>query len=210
MLWEYHRLRHPDAATDVGIVLGCHDIGVADVAAAAWARSRVRWLVVTGATGPASRDRFPDGEARAFADRVTARGVPADAVLIEPDATNTGQNITYSRALLARHGITPAEVSLICMPYMERRAWATCRAQWPEVRAWCVSSGQSLAEYLDLMSQRDGMHPGRVVDMMVGDLQRIIVYPSRGFSVTQDVPERVHDAFTRLIEDGHTSTLLPE
>ncbi|MEQ7127946.1 ElyC/SanA/YdcF family protein [Actinopolymorpha sp. B11F2] len=53
-------------------------------------------------------------------------GVPADAVLVEPAATNTGENITLSRQLLADARIEAANVMVISMAYMERRAYATC------------------------------------------------------------------------------------
>ncbi|GIG67769.1 hypothetical protein Pen01_40640 [Phytomonospora endophytica] len=33
IVWDYHQLHHLATITEVGIVLGCHDIGVADTAA---------------------------------------------------------------------------------------------------------------------------------------------------------------------------------
>ena len=210
VVWEYHQLRHPEVSADIGIVLGCHDIGVADVAAKAFHRGQIPSLVVTGATGPATRERFPDGEAHTFARRLREHGVPTDAVLIEPNATNTGQNITNSKNLLHQRGISPTIVALICMPYMERRAWATCKAQWPQVEPWCISSGQDLAGYLDVMWERDGMEPGEVIEMMIGDLQRIIIYPAKGFTVPQEVPGEVHRAYRHLVKAGYGAKLLPE
>ncbi|MFG1910340.1 ElyC/SanA/YdcF family protein [Kribbella sp. NPDC048928] len=46
------------------------------------------------------------------------------------DPTNTGQNVAYTQELLT----DPIEsVLLISKPYMERRAYATCRKVWPAV-----------------------------------------------------------------------------
>ena len=50
-----------------------------------------------------------------------ALGVPQSAIIIEPEAANTGQNITFSRRVLADAGITPNLVMLISKPYMQRR-----------------------------------------------------------------------------------------
>lgn len=47
-----------------------------------------------------------------------------------------------------------------------------------------------------------------VLDMLVGDLQRVIEYPKLGFAVAQDVPEDVHAAYESLISDGFTSRLI--
>ncbi|NDZ56301.1 hypothetical protein G3I47_03260 [Streptomyces anulatus] len=49
----------------------------------------------------------------------------------------------------------------------------------------------------------------RGLDMLVGDLQRVIEYPKLGFAVEQEIPEDVHAAYERLIRAGFTSRLLP-
>ncbi|MCW8219621.1 YdcF family protein [Streptomyces griseolus] len=54
-------------------------------------------------------------------------GVPAEAILLEPEAGNTGQNSTPSREVLATIGISPTTVMLVSKPYMERRSLATAR-----------------------------------------------------------------------------------
>ncbi|MGW5466288.1 YdcF family protein, partial [Streptomyces sp. NPDC003996] len=47
-----------------------------------------------------------------------------------------------------------------------------------------------------------------VVDMLVGDLQRVIEYPKLGFAVEQEVPRDVHDAYERLLRAGFDSRLI--
>ena len=51
---------------------------------------------------------------------------------------------------------------------------------------------------------------GSVTDMLVGDLQRVIEYPARGFAIAQDVPADVTGAFQRLITAGYDSRLMTE
>lgn len=48
-----------------------------------------------------------------------------------------------------------------------------------------------------------------MIDMMVGDLQRIIEYPERGFAIAQDVPADVLDAYHWLVAAGYDSRLIP-
>jgi hypothetical protein len=47
-----------------------------------------------------------------------------------------------------------------------------------------------------------------VVDMLVGDTQRIEVHAERGFAVPQDLPDDVRAAFDRLVAAGCTSRLI--
>ena len=48
----------------------------------------------------------------------------------------------------------------------------------------------------------------RVVDMLVGDTQRIEVYAERGFAIPQEMPDEVRAAFGRLVAAGYTSRLV--
>lgn len=43
---------------------------------------------------------------------------------------------------------------------------------------------------------------------MVGDLQRIIMYPSRGLQLEQHVPDMVLKAYESLIDAGFTKHLV--
>jgi hypothetical protein len=47
-----------------------------------------------------------------------------------------------------------------------------------------------------------------VIDMLVGDMQRITEYAARGFAIEQDMPAEVQEAFDRLVAAGFTSRLL--
>jgi uncharacterized SAM-binding protein YcdF (DUF218 family) len=202
-IWDYHQMHHPARPCSAGIGLGSHDLGVATLAADLYHAGLFPVLVFTGGNSPTTAARFPRGEAVCFAEHAITLGVPASAVIIEPEAANTGQNIEFSRRSLAATGITVSSVMLISKPYMERRAYATARKAWPEVDVVCTSEHLSLDDYLKAIGD-DKL----VIDMLVGDLQRIIDYPALGFAVPQDVPVRVISAFQRLTARGYDSRLL--
>jgi uncharacterized SAM-binding protein YcdF (DUF218 family) len=202
-IWDYHQMHHPARPCSAGIGLGSHDLGVATLAADLYHAGLFPVLVFTGATSPTTATRFPRGEAVHFAEHATRLGVPASAVIIEPEAANTGQNIEFSRRALAAAGIAVTSVMLICKPYMERLAYATARKTWPEVDAVCASERLSLDDYLKTIGD-DKL----VIDMLAGDLQRIIEYPALGFAVPQDVPPQVMAAYQRLTARGYDSRLL--
>ena len=92
-------------------------------------------LVFTGANSPTTAARFPRGEAVHYAEHAITLGVPPSAIIIEPEAANTGQNIDFARRALAAAQITVSSVLLISKPYMQRRAFATARKLWPDVGA---------------------------------------------------------------------------
>jgi hypothetical protein len=48
-----------------------------------------------------------------------------------------------------------------------------------------------------------------VIDMIVGALQRVLVFPGRDLAIPQDVPQDVAEAYERLVRQGFTSRLMP-
>jgi uncharacterized SAM-binding protein YcdF (DUF218 family) len=204
LLWHYHRLGHEPRPCDAAIGLGSHDIGVATHAAALFRRGFFPVVVFTGASTPTTRHRFPRGEAVHYREHARALGVPDSAILVEPDATNTGANIVNSRAVLAAAGYRPHRVLLISKPYAQRRSLATARRLWPEIEVVCASMPGGFDAYVRSIGDER-----LVVDMMVGDLQRILDYPARGFTVPQEVPAEVLGAYRRLRAAGFVGRAVP-
>jgi uncharacterized SAM-binding protein YcdF (DUF218 family) len=203
IIWQYHQLHHRLRPCEVAIGLGSHDFGVPAYAAELYHAGLFPAMVFTGAINPTHPDRFPRGEAVHFREHALRLGVPDHAILVEPAATNTGQNIVLSRAALTAAGFTAASVMLIAMPYMQRRAYATCRKLWPEVDVVCASQPLEFDDYVKTIGDE-----ALVTNMLVGDLQRVIEYPQLGFAIEQEVPEDVHAAYQRLLDQGFTRRLL--
>jgi hypothetical protein len=81
--------------------------------------------------------------------------------------------------------------------------YATCKHLWPEVDVICSSRPLPLDEYVATIGD-----PQFVIDMLVGDTQRVMVYPALGYAIHQPIPEPVQQAYQRLVDDGYTSRLL--
>ncbi|TDD69751.1 hypothetical protein E1293_35495 [Actinomadura darangshiensis] len=80
-------------------------------------------------------------------------------------------------------------------PYMTRRALATARRQWSEV-AWTVSAPE-------LGFDAFARDERQFVELMVGDLQRMVVYAERGFQVPMPVPAAAWAAYEELVRLGY-------
>ncbi len=203
LLWDYHDMHHDPRRCDVGIGLGSHDPGVAIYIVELFHRTMFPLIVFTGANTPTTVDRFPRGEAIHYRERAIELGVPPEAIRVEPVATNTGQNIQFTRRILADEGVDVRSVLLVCRPYQQRRAFATCQKFWPEVDVTCCSRPLPLDEYIASIGDTK-----RVIDMLVGDTQRITEYPKHGFAIEQEMPPQVQAAYQRLIDAGFTDRLI--
>ncbi|MER6146539.1 YdcF family protein [Streptomyces hirsutus] len=204
-LWDFQQMGHEPRPCSVAIGLGSHDLGVADTTAELYHQGMAPVIVFTGATSRTTRERMPRGEAEHYRERAIELGVPASAILVEPDARNTGENLRFSRALLEARGIPVSSALLVSKPYEERRAYATACKVWPEVEWVSASTPMSFAEYVDSLQD---VH--LVVDMLVGAQQRLEVYPRQGFMIEQQIPDDVAVAYERLKAEGFTSRLVAE
>ncbi len=197
-IWDYHHLNHKLEKSDFILALGSNDLRVAEYAADLWLQGYAPLLVFSGNAGVLTRHRFSKPEAEMFAEIALERGVPEDAILIEAESTNTGENVSFSRRLLESKGINPESLILVQKPYMERRTYATFMKVWPGKRVIVSSPPIPFSEY-----PTEELPKELVINIMVGDLQRIRVYPSRGFQIEQEIPDDVWQAFEKLVELGY-------
>ncbi|GDY20827.1 hypothetical protein LBMAG56_21730 [Verrucomicrobiota bacterium] len=203
VLWNYHRVASPPRAVDVIIGLGSYDLRVARHCADLFKHGFAPVLVFTGAQGNFTRGKWSKTEAEMFADEAVAAGIAREKILIEPQATNTGDNLRFARRLLAERGHRADTVILVAKSQMLRRSLATAAIVWPEVQALTSAPPHSFEE------QPTADHPlDNLIHEMVGDLQRIIEYPRRGFQAPQEMPAEVLAAYTELITRGYTQHLI--
>jgi len=202
-LWEYHHVGHALEKADCIIVLGSHDTRVAEHGAELFLAGWAPLLLFSGHLGSLTSQIWTRSEAEVFADVAARMGVPRDRMRIENRSTNTGENVELSRRLLADEGLDPRKAIAVQKPYMERRTLATFRQRWPELEVIVTSPPISFSAYPTGEIGKDD-----VIQVMVGDLQRLLVYAQKGWSAPQEIPAQVMEAYERLVAAGYTRRLL--
>jgi uncharacterized SAM-binding protein YcdF (DUF218 family) len=190
------------ATADCVIVLGSKYLDVARFAGELCARRRYSLVVFSGNRGRNTAD-LPSTEAETFEWIARPLLPAATRVLLETWATNTGDNIRFSLRLLARHGIEPRDFLLIQNPTMTRRAYTTFAKEQPGVKVTCVSPDRTYDDYL-----ASAIEGRPLIDDLVGNLQRILVYPDLGYQIAQEVPEPVLSAYRFLLSRGFDRQLV--
>ncbi len=206
-LWRYHQLNHELSPADAIVVLCSHDTVVAERAAQLFLDGLAPLVVFSGGLGSITKNLWSEPEANQFARIAVRMGVSADRILIENRSTNTGENVAFTRRLLADRGLDLRRFIVVQKPYMERRAYATFRKVWPEAEVMVTSPRLSLDEYLGRYSH-ERLDADDVISIMVGDLQRIRLYAARGFQIPQEIPDDVWQAYTTLVEAGYDRHLI--
>ncbi|KTC86095.1 hypothetical protein Ldro_2420 [Legionella drozanskii LLAP-1] len=186
---------------DCIIGLGSYDLSVVDRCVELYRNKLAPKLLFCGKFGNWTKGLWEKTEAETFANRAIEMGVPPEDILIEKESTNTGENIKFSRAILAAEANNTKKIVIIAKPNSERRAYATCKKVWPAVEL-VVSSTRKNLEQLPPVQLENLTHE------MVGDLQRIIHYPELGYQIPQNIPDEVMYAYNSLIELGYTGHLM--
>jgi uncharacterized SAM-binding protein YcdF (DUF218 family) len=205
VVWDYHRVHHTLAKADCILVLGSHDTRVAERGAEVFLEGWAPLLVCSGDLGGLTSGIWTRSEAEIFADVAVGKGVPRERILIESRSTNTGENVDFSRQMLAEKGLLPKKAIAVQKPYMERRTLATFGQRWPELEVVVTSPQLDFDAYPTADIRKD-----HVIHIMVGDLQRLLVYGRKGWSVPQDVPPAVREAYEGLVAAGYTRRMLKE
>lgn len=204
-LWDYHHMNHSLAKSDCILALGSHDLRVADRAAELYLEGWAPLVIMSGGLGNFTQDLWTESEADQFAAIAIKKGVPAKSVLIENKSTNTGENILFTQRLLKEKGADPQNFIVVQKPYMERRSYATFKKHWPDKNLIVTSPQISFDDY-----PTEEIPLERVINIMIGDLQRIKFYPAKGFQVYQDIPVEIWNAYERLVQLGFNKHLMKD
>ena len=86
---------------------------------------------------------------------------------------------------------------------MERRSFATFKKRWPEKDVRVTSPQISFDDY-----PAGDITLEKMIQIMVGDLQRIKIYPEKGFQIEQHIPEEVWKAYESLVAAGYGEAIV--
>ncbi len=202
-LWNYHHVNHTLKKSDCILALGSHDLRVAERAAELYQQGYTPLIIMSGGLGNFTKELWNEKEADKFAAIAIQKGVPEKNILIENKSTNTGENILFTQKLLQEKKLNPQSFIVVQKPYMERRSHATFKKHWPDKKLVVTSPQISFEEY-----PTDEIPMEKVINIMVGDLQRIKIYPEKGFQIYQNIPTDVWDAYENLVAFGFNKHLM--
>ena len=191
---------------DAIFALGSSDLRVPAYAAELYHDGWAPLIIFSGRDGKGkTMELWGMTEAEKFAEVAKKLGVPDSAILLEKEATNTGDNVKLTKQMLEERDLHPEKLILIQKPYMERRTYATFMKQWPGMDFIVTSPPISFEDYPNEERSKDYL-----INMMVGDLQRIKEYPAKDFQIEQEIPVDVWGAYEELVQLGFTKHLIKD
>lgn len=192
VIWSYLALSQAPEKADIIIAFGGLDLAVPTKAAELYRENRAETILVTGGKGAFSSEvHGDDAEAVTFANVLRGVGIPEIAIMIEPEATNTGENVSLSMAMLQEKGLEIRSAILVARPFLMRRVGATFNKQFPDIKVVSCPPYEDLESYLEFAGDR-------AVGRICAELRRVKSYPAQGYMVEQVIPAKVEAAAALL------------
>ena len=205
-VWDYLGMHQTPEPADVIVGFGNFNTNIARRAAELYHQGLAPVVLFTGGLGRNTEGLLSEPEAVRFARVAMECGVPEKAILLEPESTNTAENILFTRRLLEERGIPHERILGVHQPFMERRITAAMGVYWPE-QAFRVTSPQtSITDYLE-DAKKQGVTENAAVSVSVGDFQRMELYAKKGYQIPQYIPPEAGEAFHALVAMGFDKQL---
>lgn len=196
-LWDYMQLKHELKPADCLFVMCSNDVRVAEHAANLYHQKLAPLIVFSGGEGRFTDGLFEKSEAETFSEIAKMSGVPSEAILLETESTNSGENVRFTEQRLKEEGKNCSSFILVQKPFMERRAIATFEKQWqsPYSQLQVSSTAHPFFEYIN-----EDMPLMMVLEALMEDFSRVKSYPEKGFQTEQNIPQQVESSYQVLLE----------
>lgn len=190
-LWNFLRVEQVPKKSDVIFVFGCGSLRVPDQAARLFHQGIAPVILVSGTMGKTASIKFGMSECDAFSQELIKQDVPLDSILLERNATNTGENIIFGMKLLQDNEIDTKMITFVSTPYHSKRCKATFQLREPELETYSCPPAGDFLDFVAFTKERAALK-------LVGEIDRLIKYPLLGLIIEQEIPSNVLEA-TELI-----------
>ena len=170
VIWDYLCLKEPLQKADCIVGFGNFNTDIARRAAELYHAGYAPKILFTGGLGRNTEGLLPESEAVRFAKVAMECGVPKEDIILEPNSTNTKENILFTREKLESLGLSHSRILGVHQPFMERRIKAAMGVYWPELNFRITSPQVSITEYLEA-AKGQGITENASVSVIVGDFQ---------------------------------------
>lgn len=205
ILWDYMKLNQKLEKCDCIIGLGCMDLSVAKVVADLYLAGYADKVIFSGGYGKKTKKAWNEPEAEKFAKIAMEEGIPKDKIYIENQSTNTSENFKFIKSMIEENGMKIQSCLIVGRPYVERRTYTYLKKIMPEYKGIITSENVECEEYFN---RYEGAAKIEEISVLVGDIQRMKLYPKKGWSIEVDIPNEVWEAYEELVRRGYKNWII--
>lgn len=198
LLWDYMKMNHALVKVDLIVVFGSHDFQVAHRGSELILNKFAPKIIFSGGLGRITEGKWHKTEAEKFSEIAIEKGVPRDKIILENKSTNTGENIKFTKEIITKNKLEAKKIIVVHQPYMERRIYSAIKKQWDDIDLIVTSPQKNFFEYCEIAKEY-GYNEDLIINLIMGDFQRIDIYYKKGFQIYQEIPKQTWSAYETLL-----------
>lgn len=205
ILWDYMRLNQKLEKCDCIIGLGCMDLKVADMAADLYLAGFADKIIFSGGYGRKTKKVWNEPEADKFAKIAMKKGVPKENIYLENKSMNTSENFKFIKAMIEKNKMDVTSCMIVSRPYVERRSYTYLKKIMPMYKGIITSEKVECEAYFN---RYKGTSKIEEISVLVGDIQRMKLYPQKGWAIEVEIPDYVWEAYEELVKRGYRKWII--
>lgn len=202
VLWDFMSLDTKIEKSDLIIGCGCANIKIPIKCAELYKKGYAKKILFAGGYGKITKDTFKITEAEMFKNIAIEEGVPEEKIILENKSTNTGDNFRYSLKIIQKNKIEANKIIIVHNHLSERRTYSAAKAIIKNAQIYITSPETNFDYWISSLKSYDEEKARKNISVVVGDVQRLIIFPQFGWQIKQEVPEKVKIAYQKLKKLG--------
>ncbi len=202
-IWDYMFLKQKITKCDLIIGCGCYDKQIPVLCAELLKKGYASKIIFTGGLGKITQNVFTKSEAETYKDIAIACGVEAEKILIENKSTNTGDNFKFSAKLIAENQLKADKVLIVHRGIYQRRTLNVAKTVLKNSEVFITAPPVTFDEFVTFLENSPEDEVERSIAVIVGNIQRLIIYPQFGWQTEEQIPINVLKAYEFLKSVGY-------
>ena len=206
VIWEYMKLDQKIEKCDIIIACGCSNLEIPIKCCELIQNQYASKVIFSGGLGKITVESNTKTEGETYKDIAIQNGLSEECILIETKSTNTADNFKFSKKILDKQNIKYESILIVHKPLVERRTFLCAKKIFPNKRIMITSPYESFEEYISYLEK--SKYIDDEISIIVGDIQRIAIYPQFGWQVDEKLSKTVIDTYFRLKKLGFTKYIV--
>ncbi len=202
-IWNYMVLNQELTKCDLIIGCGCYDKQIPVLCAELLKAGYAPKIIFTGGLGKITQELFPKSEAETYRDIAVSCGVDPEKILIENKSTNTGDNFKFSAVLIAENNLKANKILIVHRGIYQRRTLNVAKTILRDSEIFITAPPVTFEEFITFLEHSTDEEVERSISVIVGNIQRLIIYPQFGWQTEEEIPLNVLKAYKILKEMGY-------
>lgn len=201
IIWNYMFLNQSIEKSDLIIGCGCANLEIPVKCAQLYMDGYAPKILFAGGYGKITKNSFNKSEAEKYRDIAIKYGVPESDIILETKSTNTGDNFRFAMKVLENENIKHDKIIIVHKRINERRTFSSAKKILNDKELFITSPDITYNQFIEnLENNIDNIEKN--ISVIVGDIQRILIYPQLGWQTKNEIPDQVMKAYEYLRDIG--------